>query len=407
MTVAPPILDVFVVWHPDDVEGRERFTEIHEHFHSPAFSGLAGGAVEVYGRSEPWTDGSAPRPFGIEEPLCEGLPAAQFNMIVVVVDANLLRAGADPGNPWNAYLHEIVRLRKDHGVGVFPIIAEGLNWETSVVGAILGEVQSLPQAVSRDRGLLGRELAQAISQQIRGRAGLSERLTVFVSHTKHGSLAEAKDVGPAMYEHVRDFIQSSHLSAFFDAQDIQPGDAWADTLEQAAASSALLMIRTDVYAAREWTQREVCTAKRSGMPVVCMHALTAGEERGSFLMDHVPSVVSHLGDPGPGVARALNRLVDETLKYTLWRAQTSYLSDHGFDWLPAQSPEPTTLAPWLIAHQEVAPDDKHLWVIHPDPPLGEAEREVLLELCAMAGFKVDVDILTPRTFAARGGELKR
>jgi hypothetical protein len=70
-------------------------------------------------------------------------------------------------------------------------------------------------------------------------------------------------------------------------------------------------------------------------------------------------------------------------------------------------PEPTTLAPWLAGHRKIQPNDSHLWVIHPDPPLGPAERDVLLQLCDLAGYNVDVDILTPRTFAARGGSLKK
>ncbi|WP_022883706.1 toll/interleukin-1 receptor domain-containing protein [Glaciibacter superstes] len=403
----PPILDVFVVWHPDDMSGAERFADLHEHFHSPAFSGLAGGAVEVYARSEPWDDGAAPRPLGIETPLGEGLPAAQFNAIIPVIDTNLLRAAADPSSLWSRYLREIAALNQKSGVGVYPVVAEGLQWGSSVVNQILGDIQTLPSNVNTDRGLFGRELAQAITQHIQQEAKRPARLTVFVSHTKHRSSEEAARSGPAMFERVRNHIQQSHLSAFFDAHDIQPGGDWEKTLEDSAASSALLMIRTDVYAAREWTQREVHAAKRSGMPVVCMYALTAGEERGSFLMDHVPSVVCDLADPDPGVKLALNRLVDETLKNTLWLAQTSYLSGDGFDWLPAQSPEPTTLAPWLASHREKQPDDKHLWVIHPDPPLGSAERRVLLQLCAVAGYDVDVDILTPRTFAARGGALRK
>ncbi|WP_264020104.1 hypothetical protein, partial [Mycobacterium kubicae] len=59
----PPILDVYVVWHPGDVVGEDVFRRLHRHFHSETYSGLAGGAVEVYGRSAAWEPGSsAPRP---------------------------------------------------------------------------------------------------------------------------------------------------------------------------------------------------------------------------------------------------------------------------------------------------------------------------------------------------------
>jgi hypothetical protein len=403
----PPILDVFVVWHPDDKIGANRFLELHEHFHSPAFSGLAGGAVEVYARSAAWDSRGAPRPLGIESPLDAGLPAAQFNAIVPVIDTSLLRAVADSTSGWNAYVQGIAALQEQSGVCVYPVVADGLQWGGTAIHKILGRCQALPCTEDIDRRLLGRELAQAITQQVRRETGHPTRLKVFVSHTKHQSAEEAARSGSAIFNRVRERIMQTHLTTFFDAQDIQPGDFWEQTLDEGAASCALLMVRTDVYAGREWTQREVHAAKRSGMPIVCMYALTAGEERGSFLLDHVPSVTCDLCDPDPGIELALNRLVDEALKNSLWQAQTSYLARDGFDWLPAQSPEPTTLAPWLAQHQESEPDDRHLWVIHPDPPLGRAEREVLHQLCVVAGYESNVDILTPRTFAARGGALKK
>jgi hypothetical protein len=67
------------------------------------------------------------------------------------------------------------------------------------------------------------------------------------------------------------------------------------------------------------------------------------------------------------------------------------------------APEPVTLAAWLRTHHD-ATRDPRLVVMHPDPPLGPNEREVIVALCELAGLDGDVDILTPRTFATRGGE---
>ena len=67
----PPILDVFVVWHPDDAIGEMALEWLSEHFHSTAFAGLAGGAVEVYGRSVGWDGPEAPpRPLAGPSWLC-------------------------------------------------------------------------------------------------------------------------------------------------------------------------------------------------------------------------------------------------------------------------------------------------------------------------------------------------
>jgi hypothetical protein len=54
---APPILEYYVLWHPDDdALGSSVAQQLMDHFHGPAYAGLAGGAVEVYTRSTGWTE---------------------------------------------------------------------------------------------------------------------------------------------------------------------------------------------------------------------------------------------------------------------------------------------------------------------------------------------------------------
>jgi hypothetical protein len=168
----------------------------------------------------------------------------------------------------------------------------------------------------------------------------------------------------------------------------------------------MLMIRTDKYASREWTQREVLSAKLHDIPVVSMYAVRDEEDRGSFLMDHVPVIASHPTNERASVERALSRLVDEALKRALWTVQRVYLKSDGFDWLPVHAPEPITLVAWLRTRNS-AKEDSHLLIMHPDPPLGPKERETVLQLCELAGITANVDILTPRTFATRGGASER
>lgn len=396
----PPILDIFVVWHPGDAAGLGIYEQLQDHFHSPAFSGLVGGAVEVYPRSEPWDVAGAPRPLGIREELAPGVPSAQFHAIVPVVGVSMMRAANDSGG-WSEYLDEIGGYFGQERVGVYPIKLAGGRVDGSLASSI-GQFQLLPDSARNSASLLGRELSQAIAQHLRRCAGEEVRLAVFVSHTKR------KDpFGPGapqtFYEAVRSQVQGTRLATFFDAYDIQSGDDWETELLSHAGRNALLIVRTDRYAERQWTQREVKAAKEHDMPIVTMYALQDGEERGSFLMDHVPSVVCDLNDPTVGVDAALNALVTEALKSALWRAQGSYIEADGFDWLPSRSPEPTTLAPWLARHRLEHPGDDVIWVMHPDPPLGPAEREVIVQMCTLAGYSDGVHIFTPRTFAARGG----
>src|SRR5258708_22783505 len=41
----PPVLEIYIAWHPGDAPGRTIAGEIVEHFHGTAFTGLIGGAV--------------------------------------------------------------------------------------------------------------------------------------------------------------------------------------------------------------------------------------------------------------------------------------------------------------------------------------------------------------------------
>ena len=375
---------------------------VQDHFHSQAFSGLVGGAVEVYGRSEPWGDDGVPRPIDrAGSPGAEVQPA-QITAVVIVAGAALARAVRDEP-AWADYLRS-ARTAAGARDTVFVVRKKGYDATSGTLTDLLGDVQALANSAWDDSAVLGRELSQVLAQHI----GMTEQIKVFVSHTKSASLVETSSLdGPHLFERVRAAIARTHLGAFFDAQDIQPGDDWAAILDRAASSSALLMVRTDHYAGREWTQREVFEAKRHDVPIVTMYALSNGEERGSFLMDHVPSVPCDLGDPDPGIDAALNRLVDEALKRALWLEQEVYLRSQGFDWLPVHAPEPVTLGPWLQAHRVSDPKDQHLWIMHPDPPLGQRERQVVTELCEIAGYTTAVDVLTPRTFANRGGNLPR
>jgi hypothetical protein len=315
----------------------------------------------------------------------------------------MARAVQDAGD-WAAYVRSIVAARQ-YGIAVYPLHVPGVNLSGSDLEKIVGVAQALPEGSASEDDTLCRELSQAIAQGLDQSQKGPRRIKVFVSHTKHRSLEERDEDGPRLFDEVRRVCQTTRLEDFFDASDLQSGSDWEAELSAEAARSALLMVRTDRYGEREWTQREVLIAKVHDLPIVTLYALRAGENRGSFLMDHVPAIPCNLDDPKPGIISALNQVVNESLKRSLWRAQAVYLRDDGFDWLPVHAPEPVTIAPWLRRRRKEHPNPRKVRIIHPDPPLGLKERDAVIDLCALAGFDQDVQILTPRTFAARGGRI--
>lgn len=406
----PPILEIYVVWHPDDVNGEAVADQLTQHFHGPAYSGLAGGAVEVYRRSLGWHEpDGAPRPIPFMHELPGGLAPAQLTVVVPLLGRGLARAVREEGE-WRDYVESVFAAdpplpggpSSAPWVAVHPLQCRG-DLSGTQLERLAARPQAIPSIALDDPASLAREVAQAIIQRLHRESGEpgDDRVKVFVSHTKRHAPPEL-DGGVGLVESVRQMLQQTHLDAFFDAHDIQSGEDWVDRLTSEAGRNALLMVRTDLYASREWTQREVLVAKWKDVPIVALHAVRAQEDRGSFLMDHVPVVACPLGEPGPAIGAALNRLVDEALKKALWGAQRVYLQQQGFDWLPANAPEPITLTRWLIEHRQDSGDPR-IVIIHPDPPLGPPEFDVIEQLCRLAGFTGDVEVLTPRTFAARGG----
>ena len=59
----PPVLELYIVWHPGDGKGPGIAQKFIGHFHGTAFTGLIRGAVEVFICSEDWrATKDAPRP---------------------------------------------------------------------------------------------------------------------------------------------------------------------------------------------------------------------------------------------------------------------------------------------------------------------------------------------------------
>lgn len=409
----PPVLEIYVVWHPGDTVGREIADEVVAHFHGTLFSGLIGGAVEVYVRSVGWRGADdGPRPIALPGDATPApVPLAQLTAIVPVLGVELAAALEQSSSPWTAYLSRLVAAHSVHPdrVRLFPVRVDSTATNGTKLAGVIGNIQCIatPSANPEPRAaLLCRDLAQGIAQLA---TPSPDPLTVFISHTKHASRGEKDDVA-ALIQQVRDVVAQTRLREFFDAHDLQPGRDWDDMLRQKAATSALLALRTDLYPSREWCQREVLTAKQAGMPLVILDALGQGEERGSFLMDHAPRVPVR-GDAGAWsreqVLAGLNILVDECLKRALWNRQHHLAVEHGVTdvaWWAPHAPEPTTLLHWFQNHPpalQAASTD--LRVLHPDPPLGPDERAVLEDLAAFGGLKGKLDLLTPRLLASRGG----
>lgn len=407
----PPVLEVYVVWHPADAEGAQVAGKLLDHFRGTAFTGLIGGAIEVYVRSESRSGRieDAPAQIPALEPPPYDLALPTYTAVVLVAGTELAAAVESQG-AWRDYIEQVsaARAANQETIGLFPVQVAPLALDKTHLGAVVGVYQQVAAQAWGKPGFedtLCRDLAQGIAQLVDPD---HQRLQVFISHTKRLDTTEEGEV-VRLVDLVRNVIAGTRLGEFFDARDLQPGEDWAPRLIEEAAHSALLAVRTDLYSSRPWCQREVVTAKRHGMPVVVLDGLRVGEERGSFLMDHVPRVAGHRKAKGWGeqaISAALNQLVDECLKRALWQAQHRIASGTlavEIDWWAPHAPEPATFADWLTAIDRDAKRDEPLIVLYPDPPLGDDERDVLTQIARLSGLNGPLNFLTPRGLAVHGG----
>ena len=411
----PPVLEIFVLWHPRDAVGRDIAEELVAHFRGVSFSGVIGGGIHVSLRSTGWLeDQGAPQP--VYTPLSpgpNGLQPARYVALVPLLGVELA-SNIETEGSWKGFIENLVKEQQDvpARVCIFPYLLDRQAVNQTKLGAILSPYQRIATGApsktdDTPKGLRCRDLSQALAQMLS--PSRHERLTVFISHTKRNSESEGPEVQD-LVDLVRSLVGQTHLSEFFDASDLQPGEDWAQELRAHSARSALLSIRTDLYSSREWCQREVAIAKCAGMPVVTLDAIGSGEERGSFLMDHVPRMPVRKDGASwskQDVLRALDVLTNECLKRAIWNKQKEVnAADVGTEiaWWAPHAPEPLTLLHWIEQEGTECPDDRDVVrILHPDPPLGPEEHAFLSRLARMSKLDCDVDIMTPRLLAARGG----
>lgn len=415
----PPILEIFVVWHPDDHVGMEKAKIIFEHFmKGPTFSGVIGGGIHVSFRSTGWVCAtSAPRPiYTRNNPAPNGIRSANFVAIVPLLGAELAASVENSDSEWHRYIVAIrdAQVADPARLGIFPFLLSDNATNGTELGRMLGRYQFIAAGHPDRNGenvhsMLCRDLTQGIAQLISPNE--INRLTVFISHTKRQSYAEGEDVD-SLVALVREVIRNTRLNDYFDASDLQPGTDWDAELRRNAGTSAMLAVRTDLYSSREWCQREVAIAKTSGMPLVMIDAIGYGEERGSFLMDHVPRIAVRKSEDHwrkKDLYRALNLLVDECLKRELWSHQKELANECpelDVAWWAPHAPEPLTLSCWInkyIAAAHNVAVEGSIRILHPDPPLGPEEREVLINYARSTRLGREIDIMTPRQLATRGG----
>lgn len=372
-------LEVFIAWHPRFERGAELANRLYAHVsRDPERATVRGVGVPVRFRSTP-ADETSPLPRTV---LLENVAQAA---VVVLVDDEMV---ADPAwGGWVADLWE--RARDPQGpYRLFPVALSenAYNLHQSVAATNFLRLQEY-QPEDQSALLVNRvthELCRLLFNKPRAGAGGEESggrrpVRVFLSHAK----ADGLDLAKGLQDHIRGATQTD---TFFDARDIPYGEDFRKVLDEGLRDSALLAILTDAYSTREWCRYEVLAAKRMGVPMVVIDAVSRGEQRAFPYLGNVPTVRWPVAGPRP-YETVLGLLLQEVLRRTYFLLHCETLrSLYG---VPKEV-EPMSYPPELLTALELRTKKATAarW-IYPDPPLGTQETELLRE------FDPDLQFLTP------------
>jgi MinD-like ATPase involved in chromosome partitioning or flagellar assembly len=221
-----------------------------------------------------------------------------------------------------------------------------------------------------------RTTTQIVLSTCRLLCGPNGRLQVFISHDK-GDLASAEHAAQTL----REFARNSTLDVdLYDTVDLHPGVELKDRLQSAARHGVFVTVRSDGYAAQPWCQRELLWAKQAAMPMLTVEVLRQGEPRSYPYGGNGPTIV---WSERPDYSKPASGGTDNALR-VIQRATVEWLRAQHFQ---CEAPRFTVRLPEFV----VLPRPPELLdlaqgpllatrspvVLHPDPELSLAEREVL------------------------------
>lgn len=384
-----PLLAVYIVWHPSFEKGKliadSIYTYLSRNTDAPLIRGIG---IPVFFRSIPQRSNKTPKEINLNE--------ADYNAIVVLVDDCLFN-----DEDWNIYVKELIP-KTDNKNRIFPIAFSdnAYYFEESTLGReqfisakgveiernfshILAEIKSrLVHGFCRL--LLEKQPIHEAEKELNEPAPVK----LFISHAKKDGEKEAKAF--------RDFVRANtKLSTFFDANDIADGYKFDTQIKKAIedGQAAMVVFHSDEYAAREWCQIEVLTAKRYKSPIVVVHNISVGELRSFPYLGNVPTIKLNEAN--------FSQIIDLTLyqillnifqRENLKRIKALYVPKR-FESIELTSPPELFNFIDILSQKSKSKSGKFL-VLYPDPPLGIDEMRVLNDFDSTIQFLTPIQLST-------------
>lgn len=370
-------LSVFIVWHPDYLEGQQTaefiYSVLCRDYSKPLTRSMG---IPVYFRSTNAENKSQPIAIEFDESEFTAVIALVSDEFVVdkeygnylekifdecniVSDKRRLYPIAISKNAFNVS----AKLSPINFIRITQINSSDCNIATN--GNVNSEIKS-PVLHELCRLLMNMKKATDEIDSLT----ISPPIKLFISHSKH----DESKLDAAKF---RDYINSqTQLKTFFDTTDIAFGSNFGDEIKKAAHESALVVFQSDSYSDREWCRIEVLEAKSAGCPIVIVNAILNGEKRAFPYLGNYPSI------------RFKNNfldIIDLTLEQVLFNLYTKLFIESLTNMYGIKADRILSTSPELfnfiqLKAQGIREEENFGLVVYPDPPLGSEEMEILNKL---------------------------
>ena len=246
-------LSVFVVWHPNYLDGQQIADFLYSTLCRDSLKPLIRSmGIPVYFRSS--------KPANENHPIEIGFDESEYTAVVALVSDEFV-VDRDYGNYLDKVFDNCNLERNNRRVYPVAISKNAFNVSSklSPINFIRvedkshndcesGIVKSIPSQI---KSSILHELCRLLmnmkkATEERDSLTISPPIKLFISHSKH----DESKLDAAKF---RDYINSqTQLKTFFDTNDISFGSNFGNEIKKAASESALIVFQSDTYSDREW-----------------------------------------------------------------------------------------------------------------------------------------------------------
>lgn len=363
-------LSIYVLWHPDFIEGKDYAESIYN-----TYSGENGNVthakydIPVHYRTQPYNKETF-----IKIPFSE----SNKNALILLVDEHMFN-----DSNWTIAIDKILK-SKPANTRVFPIsfsdYAFNLNPENLSTIQFIKTKQKNPCSgndfESNDK-IIKYRLLESIAKllfNVKDDYDTEEHsdppIKLFISH--------AKDDGEDLAIQFRNHIYSNtKLKAFFDANDIADGHKFEQEITKHIDHSAFVIFNTDIYSDREWCRKEIIIAKRYRCPIIGVIDIKKGERRSFPYSGNFPTITWN-----NNFEEIINLILSQVIsdKYNeLYLKSIVKMYDLEKQYSCLVLPKAPELFNYIDIEnlKEENKKVKSLIVLYPDPPIGIEELSLL------------------------------